>query len=146
MIRRTKQRLALLRVIEEEDRPLSANELYELARHYDERIGLRTVYRNIRELVEEGQLVGVDYPGQPVRYEKFGGGQHRPHFICYKCGQVYVLDVEVSEVTVATPPPGFEVSGDEVILYGTCAHCNGVKASPHPLQTPAGESPPPGHA
>ncbi len=132
MIRQTKQRLALLRVLDEIERPLSATEIHKLARQYDTKIGLRTVYRNIREMVDEGVLVGIDYPGQPVRYEQVTDGKHRPHFICYKCQNIYVLDVDVSDARVTSIPPGFEITGDEVILYGTCAQCNGVKVPNQP--------------
>jgi len=79
MIRKTRQREALLHALSEAGRPLSATELHVLAVKHTPRIGLRTVYRNIRELVSEGKLMGVDFPGQPLRYAQVSRAGHHPH-------------------------------------------------------------------
>jgi Fur family ferric uptake transcriptional regulator len=122
MIRITRQREAMLKVLARAGRPLSVQELFELAREDLPTLGLRTVFRNIREMVREGQLIGIDYPGQPMRYEKNSGGGHYPHFICRKCDKVYVWNIDVPEVTV-NPPAQFAIEGQEIIFFGTCPDC-----------------------
>lgn len=119
MIRQTKQREAITEVLEEVGRPLAPGELYELAKKKIPRIGLRTVYRNIRELVEEGVLIGVDYPGQPMRYEKVSESGPHPHFICRVCHKVIDLPGVHTEVSFSGLK-GYEVEGTEVLLYGVC--------------------------
>lgn len=122
MIRLTRQRRAILAALEEAGRPLTPTELHASARATFPKIGLRTVYRNISELVSAGQLVGIDYPGQPLRYERVTRSGHRPHFICRGCARVYDLQIEVPPVEVK-PPPGFTIEGEEVVFFGRCPDC-----------------------
>jgi len=121
MIRNTRQRKAIFDVLKEEARPLSVVEIFELAVKSVPGIGIRTVYRNIRELVEEGKLVGVDYPGQPPRYETVGDKSHRPHLICGICHKVLELDASVVALVQNVEIPGYVVEGAETVYYGHCA-------------------------
>lgn len=65
MERSTRQRRAIRRVLLETRRPLSPREILELARKQVPSLGLATVYRNLRALVEEGAVVPVALPGSP---------------------------------------------------------------------------------
>lgn len=122
MIRQTQQRRAVETVFHREKRPLSPAEVFELARQSVPSIGLRTIYRQLRDMADQGIVVGVDYPGQPLRYE-WVSNAHRTHFICRQCDRVFDLQIEVPDVPVAAPP-GFVVTGQETILYGVCEACN----------------------
>lgn len=125
MIRQTRQRRAILAALEETRRPLSPQELHEVAKRIFPAIGVRTVYRHIREMVESGELVGVDYPGQPLRYEQVTG-EHRAHFICRTCERVFAFPQVVPDVSVKAPPE-FRISGQETVFYGhgrgLCERC-----------------------
>ena len=121
MIRRTRQRMVIESVLRSSGRPLSPAEIYEQAHREQPRLGLRTVYRQIEDLKAEGRLCGVDYPGQPVRYELVGEGHHS-HFLCRSCQKVFDLPGELPDYAV-TPPPGFIVDGQETVFYGVCPAC-----------------------
>lgn len=135
MIRNTRQRKAIFDVIEKQARPLTVTEIHALAKQAAPRIGLRTVYRNIRELVDDNKLVCVDYPGQPPRYEPVGSKRiSKPHLICSRCNKVFDLDPQYEAKTSYGEIPGFVVEGTETIYYGHCAdpeHC------PHRVNTAA---------
>jgi Fur family ferric uptake transcriptional regulator len=120
MIRSTRQRKAILEVLKAEARPLTVSEIHALALLSAPRIGLRTVYRNVRELVGDGKLVGVDYPGQPPRYETVGDKGHKPHFVCGICHKVFELDPGFEAKAGNADIPGFVVEGTETIYYGRC--------------------------
>jgi Fur family transcriptional regulator, ferric uptake regulator len=128
MIRSTRQRKAILDVLKAEARPLTVTEVHELALRAAPRIGLRTVYRNVRELVEDGKLVGVGYPGQPPRYETVGEGSHKPHLICGLCHKVFELDSGFEAKAICGEIPGFVVEGTETVYYG---HCKDPENCPH---------------
>ncbi|HSH08912.1 MAG TPA: transcriptional repressor [Oceanipulchritudo sp.] len=121
MIRRTRQRLAIEEVFQKESRPLTPPEIFDGAKRVLPQIGLRTVYRQIKDMAEEGLVVGVDYPGQPLRYEWVSQGHHA-HFICRKCDRVYDLQVDVPDVIIKAPP-GFQITGQETVFYGICPEC-----------------------
>lgn len=121
MIRQTRQRAAILDAMRQAQRPLTPAELYDQARSAHPSLGLRTVYRQIKDLTASGEIVGVDYPGQPTRYE-LRTGRHQAHFICRRCGHLYAWDFDVPDVDV-TAPPGYQLDGQETIFYGTCPSC-----------------------
>lgn len=124
MIRRTRQRLAMEEVFRREGRPLTPSEVLEAARRIQPSIGQRTVYRQLSDMAGEGLIVGVDYPGQPLRYEWVSDAPHA-HFICRHCDRVFDLEVEVPDVTIKAPA-GFAITGQETVFYGTCPQCAGT--------------------
>lgn len=119
--RDTLQRRVIRQVLTEADRPLSPAEILEGARSHVPNIGIATVYRSVKSLVEEHWLVGVDVPGEPQRYE-IAGKDHHHHFNCRACGKVYDFD-GCPEGLDKLVPAGFKMDDHEVFLYGTCADC-----------------------
>lgn len=121
MERSTRQRRAIQAVFLEADRPLSPREVLALARRQVPSLGLATVYRTLKGLVEEGFLTPVALPGEPPRYER-AGREHHHHFLCRHCGRVYELwgcALAMEEVL----PPGFQAETHEVTVYGRCPEC-----------------------
>ena len=121
-ILQTKQRDAILKVLQEAKRPLTRDEILSLARKKIPRLGFSTVNLAIRKFSEVYDLVGVDFPGQPRRYELPADREH-PHFICRKCNRVYDLDC-VMQLPPRRAPKGYIVTGGEVIYTGICKACN----------------------
>lgn len=121
MIRQTRQRDAIEEVLKKESRPLTLPEIHQQAQKLVKGIGLRTIYRHIKDLSSQGRIVGMDYPGQPLRYEMVGG-HHHSHFICRICNKVYDLQVQVPDVEIQAPD-GFDITGQETIFYGSCKSC-----------------------
>jgi Fur family ferric uptake transcriptional regulator len=127
MIRSTLQRKAIMEAIAGEARPLTVPEIHASALRLAPRIGLRTVYRNVRELVQDGKLVCVAFPGQPPRYENVGvRGDRRPHIVCSLCNKVFELGPECEPKVEHPDIPGFVVEGTETVYFGRCKdpeHC-----------------------
>lgn len=122
MIRKTAQREALLKAFTEAGRPLTPVEVHELASAHVKSLGLRTVYRHVKDFLEENRIIGIHYPSQPIRYEVVDERGSRPHFICRDCDQVF--DLPVQEIDLPFPDvSGFRFEGHEVIFYGVCARC-----------------------
>ena len=119
---KTRQREVILSVLREAGRPLTRTEILQLGREKIPRLGSSTVDRSIREFTEVYELLGVDFPGQPRRYELPTLKEH-PHFICRLCDRVYDLDVHM-KLPELEMPKGIVAMGGEVIYSGTCAKCN----------------------
>ncbi len=90
-------------------------------------IGLATVYRSLKSLAADGQVVSVEIPGEPPRYERADKGHHH-HFLCRQCGGVFELEKCLEGVKTMAPPK-FRVEDHEIILYGACDKCS-VKTKP----------------
>ena len=118
----TRQREVILTVLQEAGRPLTREEILRLGREKIERLGSATVDRAIREMTSEFNIIGVEFPGQPRRYELPADAEH-PHFICRSCERVYDLPV-VMRLPEIKAPKGFDVTGGEVIYSGKCPECN----------------------
>ena len=122
MKRKTKQGEVISKVIELSERPLTPLEIHQLASKENSSIGIATTYRHLKMLGEKNQVVGVDYPGQPPRYE-WADGKDKVHFACRSCNKLFALDDTTDDTPPAEAPTGFEVQGFEVMLYGTCPGC-----------------------
>ncbi len=120
--RKTKQRQAILQVVEAARRPLSPVEILQQAQHLLPALGIATVYRALGTMLQEGLLVPVDIPGQSPRYER-AGLTHHHHCACTGCGQVFELEGCCYTGESAGIPAGFKVEAHDVILYGHCRSC-----------------------
>lgn len=121
MERDTQQRRAIRAAFEEAGRPLSPQEILDIARSRSPGLGIATVYRTIKSLTEVGVLTQVDLPGETPRFETTGK-MHHHHFHCRKCDRVYELEGCPEGLSRMTPA-GFSLEAHEVVLYGRCAAC-----------------------
>ena len=121
MVRKTNQKAAIRRVFEEDDRPLSPQEVLEAAKAYVPTLGIATVYRSIKAFQEEGFLTAVAIPDGPPRYELAGKGHHH-HFHCRYCGRVFEIHACSGDMKGLTPA-GFKLEEHEIVLYGKCQEC-----------------------
>src|SRR5690606_18274023 len=90
--RRTSQRDAITRVIREAPGPLTVDEIHARAKRRVRGLGIATVYRAVKLLLESGDIAAVTLPDGQTRYEAGDLGHHH-HFRCRACGKVYDLDV-----------------------------------------------------
>lgn len=127
MERSTRQRLAIRSAIERAQRPLSPQEVLEAAQSEVPALGLATVYRNLKLLVEAREVTAVSLPGDSPRYEAARLAHHH-HFQCNSCQRVF--DVHGCPGNLARlAPAGFTVMHHELTLYGLCATCKETEAA-----------------
>ncbi len=119
--RRTLQRDSIRQALSAAGRPLGPQEVLDAARLAAPGLGIATVYRALKDLVEEGWLVPVALPGEATRFE-CAGKKHHHHFQCRDCGRAFDL-VGCPQQLGRLAPKGFRVDDHEVVLYGSCASC-----------------------
>ncbi len=120
--RNTRQRSAIQAVFDALRRPLSPREVWEQARSSVPNLGMATVYRALKDLVDAHILRPVELPGQPPRYER-AGLQHHHHFHCLHCDRVFDLDGCLLRADLQLPK-GFVVTGHDITLVGRCPDCS----------------------
>lgn len=121
MERSTRQRTAIRAAIDAAGRPLSPQEVLEAAQAEVPALGLATIYRNLKQLIEAGEVTMVTLPGENPRYEPARHAHHH-HFQCMVCKRVF--DVHGCPGDLAQmAPKGFTVEHHELTLYGRCDEC-----------------------
>ncbi len=120
--RDTSQRRAIRRALDEAGRPLGALEVLEASKAFAPGLGIATVYRNVKSLLEDGVVAEVHLPGEPPRYES-AGKDHHHHFRCERCEKVYELGGACLPDLKASLPKGFRATAHEVLVHGVCAAC-----------------------
>lgn len=121
MARRTRQRDAIREAFQAADRPLAPTECLDLAAEDVPGLGIATVYRNIKRLLDAGWLRVVELPGAPDRYE-VAGKSHHHHFHCRECDGLYEVE-DCPGSLAGLAPTGFVVERHEILLYGLCDGC-----------------------
>lgn len=121
MERSTRQRAAIRAAIDASARPLSPQEVLEVAQVEVPALGIATVYRNLKMLVDAQEIVVVTLPGESPRYESTRHDHHH-HFQCTECKRVFDVHGCPGDMS-RLAPKGFSVERHELTLYGQCAEC-----------------------
>lgn len=128
MERSTRQRTAIRAVIDSAGRPLSPQEVLDAAQSEVPGLSQATVYRNLKNLLDEGDIAVVALPGDSPRYESARHAHHH-HFQCNECKRVFdVHDCPGDMAQLA--PKGFTVEHHELTLYGRCDECSSARQVP----------------
>ncbi len=127
MERSTRQKAAIRAAIEQAQRPLSPQEVLTASQADVPALGMATVYRNLKLLLEAGEIIAVNLPGDSARYEASRQAHHH-HFQCTACERVF--DVHECPGDLARlAPQGFTVEHHELTLYGRCSECPPPRAA-----------------
>lgn len=124
-VRSTRQRGAVIALLDTVEEFRSAQELHEELRRRGENIGLTTVYRTLQAL-EAADLVDMvrTDTGESV-YRRCAAPHHHHHLVCRVCGsaaEVSGREVEAWAADVAAAH-GFSDVSHTIELFGTCADC-----------------------
>lgn len=151
MERHTRQRQAVVDALARSGQALSPQDLLVRAKSAVPTLNLSTVYRQIKGLQDAGQIVRVELPGQPARFEMAArdepaspavhrhaahavvqaarsvhapdeASRHHHHFHCIECDRVYPIHACPGPMNDLAPP-GFEVQHHDLTLRGRCASC-----------------------
>lgn len=126
-VRATRQRGAIIALLDTVEEFRSAQELHDELRRRGENIGLTTVYRTLQTLAAADlvDLVRTD-SGESV-YRRCAAPHHHHHLVCRDCGaavEVSGREVEAWAADVAAAH-GFSDVSHTIELFGTCAECRG---------------------
>ncbi|MGB4984476.1 MAG: transcriptional repressor [Erysipelotrichaceae bacterium] len=101
----------------------TAEEIYIYLKSLDDKVGIATVYRNLKALVDMQHLREINLEKQGVRYDLIDHEHY--HFICDSCGCItnFTLDTlkninkEIEEKTKGN------VLSKDLIFHGICESC-----------------------
>lgn len=123
MIKRSQQRdLIKDNLINRYDHP-TADMVYQSIRQKLPNISLGTVYRNLRFLVEQGQVVSLKFSDGKEHFD----GHVKPHyhFVCEKCGSIEDIFMDSIDgiCQIASDKCSGDITGHITYFYGLCNEC-----------------------
>jgi len=122
----TPQRQIILKAfLNNSERHLSAEDIYNIIRAEHPEIGLATVYRTLELFAELDILRKLNFGDGRSRFEFLDSSNHHHHLVCLKCGYVIEFEEDIMgevEKTVADQS-GFKITDHRVKFYGLCKKC-----------------------
>lgn len=123
--RMTRQKRAVAAVLAETDEFSSAQELHARLREHGERVGLATVYAQLRALAEAGAVDSLRSESGESLYRRCGLSGHHHHLVCRQCGRAVELDAPEVEAWAQTlgRRHGFSELDHVLEITGICDRC-----------------------
>jgi Fur family ferric uptake transcriptional regulator len=123
--RSTRQKRALAQVLEETSEFLSAQSLHASLRGAGERVGLTTVYNQLRALSDSGEIDTFRSPVGEILYRRCRKAEHHHHIVCRSCGRTVEIQDDTVESWAAgvAKQAGFSDVEHTVEIVGTCRDC-----------------------
>lgn len=121
-VRNSKQRTAVYEELHSRRDHPTAEEIYLSLKKTNPSISLATVYRNLKQLIEDGKVISVQGP----REEHYDAFVHQHyHFVCSKCGRVYDFEIPaISEIDkLAKEYENGDVTSYTLLFNGVCNSC-----------------------
>lgn len=121
----TRQKQAVSSLLDETDEFTSAQDLHARLRQSGERIGLTTVYTQLRALAEAGQIDSVRSDNGEALYRRCTSDSHHHHLVCRSCGRAVEIDAPDIErwAKKIAGRHGFKDSVHVVEISGICGSC-----------------------
>ena len=128
----TRRELILKVLLENSDKHLSAEEVYNLVKRKAPEMGLATVYRTL-ELFKEFDIIhAMDFGDGRMRYEfgaEEGESHHHHHLICTRCGAIIEVNEDLLEELESrvSKQHNFTITNHQLKIFGICDECSGRK-------------------
>jgi len=124
-LKATLPRLRILQLLENnQQRHMSAEDVYKALLHSGEDVGLATVYRVLTQFETAGLVIRHHFENGLSVFE-LNEGKHHDHLLCVKCGKIveFVDDVIEKQQRTIAQQHGFEITEHCLYLYGICPKC-----------------------
>ena len=125
--RNTIQRSLILEAVNKLKCHATAEEVYQELHGTHPNISKATVYRNLSQLAEAGEIRNLEIPGEAERYDHITTPHN--HLKCTKCSRIFDIDIKMDKKTIekiqsqAEEQNEFEITGHYIIFKGLCPNC-----------------------
>lgn len=121
--RNTIQKTLVLEAVNQLKCHATAEEIYNLVKTKYPNISKVTVYRNLNQLAECGEIRKLEVPGGADRFDHRSCAHY--HIRCLECGRVFDVDMAyISDLEERIRDThGFTFSGHDLMFKGLCPDC-----------------------
>ncbi|WKK61940.1 Fur family transcriptional regulator [Corynebacterium sp. P3-F1] len=123
--RNTRQRSAVVDVLQDIDRFASAQSIHRELCDRGQKVGLTTVYRTLQTLTEVGAVDALNSDTGETLYRHCLTDRHHHHLVCTNCGRSEEIEGGPVEQWAKETAEnyGFELSGHDAEIFGVCENC-----------------------
>ena len=115
------QKQMILDVIRSSHEHMTADQIYMAAKQENPGIAMGTVYRNLSLLVDAGEIVRVERPGEATRFDKTL--KSHEHIVCQRCGSMKDVQVEKDLLVYLRERTGEDVLRCCLTMEYICPDC-----------------------
>ena len=120
--RNTIQRQSVLNAVKELNMHATAEQVYEYVVRKHPAISKATVYRNLNQMSESGELLNIGNFHGSTRYDHNCHKHH--HFVCEKCKLVFDVESDFSDIPVRIGNAEmFYITSYHLSFCGLCRNC-----------------------
>ena len=121
--RNTVQRSLVYEMVNRLKSHATADEIYEAIASEHPGVSRGTVYRNLNQLAEEGEIRKILVPGGADRYDHCCHEHY--HARCLSCGRLFDIEMDyIADLEKAIKDAhGFAISGHDILFNGLCPAC-----------------------
>lgn len=124
-IRVTRQRLEILNLMVEQNKPLTAADIFSKLKKSNPKLRLSTVYRNLNKFVENNLVSKIEIKkDNKESYFELLQGNHHHHLICLNCGKIVPLECPLEDYEEqVSQDTEYKIVEHRLKLYGLCPNC-----------------------
>jgi Fur family transcriptional regulator, ferric uptake regulator len=124
--RSTRQKRALASLLADVDSFQTAQDLHQLLRARGERVGLTTVYNQLRALADAAELDVLRNDAGELLFRRCRTGVHHHHLLCRVCGRSVDVNGDAVEswALAMAKREGYTAVTHTVEIVGICPQCS----------------------
>ena len=124
--RNTVQRQLILDAVKELNGHVTAEQVFDHVAPKYPSISKTTVYRNMSQMAESGELLRIGNFDGSYRYDH--NCHNHYHFVCEKCKRVFDMEGYFSDIYDRIKNErGFMITGHNITFSGLCMDCRSVE-------------------
>lgn len=135
--KQTRQRRIILDVFQDMGGHPSPEEIHKEIQRRGYKLGLATIYRTLKALIEYGLVQKLEFGDGQTRYELWGHEEFHLHLICERCGKT--LEAPAAAVNALFKKLArantFTLRGHTTYLHGICSDCLSTSSPKNDIRT-----------
>jgi Fe2+ or Zn2+ uptake regulation protein len=138
-MRYSRQRHLVQETLQKSHSHLSADQIYRMVKSVDSNISIATVYRNLNQLCEMGEIMKLNVPDAAGYFD--GNSKAHFHMQCEQCGNI--VDIPENIIPdinhLVNRATHFKITKSQLFFRGICLTCTDKDSEPEIPARTAGE-------
>jgi len=124
-IKNTKQRNIIFEILKQENKPLTAEQIFLNCKKLDKTISFSTIYRVLNTFISKEIVVKLTIVEDNISMFELNSTDHEHYLVCIKCNKA----IDIGHCPLGAyeksleQTTDFEITGHKLEIYGYCSEC-----------------------